>query len=133
MFPLIQLPALAWKYRRLIGYGLAVLAIIAMFLTYRHSLIQDGVKLGREQVRREWAASITVANGEIAKKDAAYAALQGERDKAKAEYLALLNRPQAAPRTLIREVPTDAPAATCPRLSPDFRMRYNSAADAADH
>ena len=133
MFPLMHIPSILFKYRRLIGYGLAVLAILAMLLTYRHSLIQDGVKLGREQVRKEWANSITVANREISMRDAAYAALQGERDKAKAAYIALLNRPPAAPRTLIREVPTDAPAATCPRLSPDFRVRYNAAADAADH
>ena len=120
------------KYRKLIGYGLAVLLVVSLFFSYRHSLIKMGREEGREEVRKEWAASITVANGEIAKKDAAYAALQSERDKAMAEVNALLNRPQPAPKTLIREVPTSAPVATCPRLSADFLRNYNATADAAD-
>ena len=120
------------KHRKLIGYGLAVLIVAMSFLAYRHSLIQDGVKLGREQVRKEWAYSISVANGEIEKKNKAYAALQGERDKAKAEVEDLRNQPLPAPKTLIREVPTSAPVSSCPRLSPDFLHSYNALADAAD-
>ncbi len=132
MIPLIQLPALAWKYRRLIGYGLAVLAIFAIFLAYRHSLIKMGREQGRLEVRAEWDEAISFANREIAAKDAAYQALQSERDKVALEVQDLRNRPLPAPRTLIREVPTDAPVSTCPRLSPDFLREYNARADAAD-
>ena len=130
MIPFLKL---AWTYRKWIGYGIAVLAIFATLWTLLHNY---GVRHYNDGIADEkvlWAKSIEAANAKVRKQDADYLALQRERDKAKAEIEALRNRPPAAPRTLIREVPTDAPAATCPRLSPDFRMRYNAASDAADH
>ncbi len=124
--------AFVLKYRKLIGYAIAALLLISLVLAWRHSLISDGIKLGREQVRKEWANSIMIANREISIRDAKYAALQGERDKAKAEVEAIRNRPIPAPRTLIVEVPTNAPVSTRPHLGPDFLRSYNAAADAAD-
>jgi hypothetical protein len=124
--------SLAWKYRKWIGYGLAVLAIFALFLSYRHSLIKMGREQGRLEVRAEWDEAVSVANREIAKKDAAYAELQGERDKANAKVQELLNRPPPDPRTLIVRIPTDAPVTACPDRSPEWRLQYNALADAAD-
>ena len=120
------------KYRKWIGYGIAVLLVLSLFFAYRHSLIKMGRDEGREEIRKEWAASIAVANGEIARKDAAYQALQSERDKVALEVQALRNRPLPAPKTLVVEVPTSAPVSTRPRISADFLRVYNSLAGAAD-
>ena len=128
----MPLLSILWQYRKWIGYGLAVLAILAMFLSYRHSLIKMGREQGRAEIRILWDESIAKANREILARDAAYQALQSERDKVALEVQELLNRPPPAPRTLIREVPTDAPVTTCPRLSPQFLQEYNARTDAAN-
>lgn len=54
MIPLIQLPALAWKYRRLLVYGIAVLLVLSLFFAYRHSLIKMGRDEGRAEVQALW-------------------------------------------------------------------------------
>jgi hypothetical protein len=132
VIPLPPPLALAWKFRKWIGYGLAILAIIAIFLTYRHSLIKMGREQGRLEVRAEWDEAVSVANREIAAKDAAYQALQGQRDMMAAEVQALLNRPPPDPVKLIVRIPTDAPVSSCPDRSPEWRLQYNALADAAD-
>jgi len=42
------------KYRKLIGYGIAVLLVLSLFFAYRHSLIKMGREQGRAQVQALW-------------------------------------------------------------------------------
>lgn len=137
MIPLLQIPSILFKYRKWIAYGIAALLLITLVLGWRHNLItaahRDGVIEGSAKVQAQWDKAVEAANRETARRDSEYQALQGERDKVALEVQALLNRPLPAPRLLIREVPTDAPVSSCPRLGPDFLRLYNAAADAADH
>jgi hypothetical protein len=131
-FALASKLPLVWKYRKWIGYGLVICSVLALFFAYRHALIKKGREEGRAEVLAKWDEAISVSNREIAKKDTAYAALQGERDKASAEVQALLNRPPPDPRTLIVRIPTDAPVTSCPDRSPEWVRAYNALAAAAD-
>jgi hypothetical protein len=42
------------KYRKWIGYGLAVVLLVGLFLAYRHSLIEMGDKRGAARIQALW-------------------------------------------------------------------------------
>jgi hypothetical protein len=70
---------LAWRFRRLIAYGLAAAALIGGALWYRASLIADGRAAGEAAVRVLWAADTAARD-----KAAAGAIAKAEADKAAA-------------------------------------------------
>jgi hypothetical protein len=140
MIPLLlasKLP-LVWKYRKWIGYGIAALALLALFLTYRHGLIQKG----RAEVRAEWALETAkaktlrikwyeeqVAEAKTAQKklEADTADLSAKLADAQARNETL--RKALARASMVIHEPTIPGCPPSSRLGPDFRLLFNAAVD----
>ncbi len=127
-----ELKRLPWK---LIGYGVAALAIV--LLVWRIAAWREGYQereqaiTERDAAKAELAAlqkSVDDANKAIKDKDAAYQKTLGERDAYASQVAKLLIRPQVDPQSLIAQVPTHAPVTACPDRSRDYWLRYNEIA-----
>lgn len=123
---------MVWANRKLVGYGLAVLAF-AIFAMRVHAwrtgyLERDQavLSLKKEQQARQADAKTYTANIAIAEKEAQ--ALASDLAAIRAKFA---NLPPVVPKTLIRtvEVPRDPAKETCPdpRLSPEFIRLWNDA------
>ena len=112
------------KLRPALPYILLSVALIAGVWGFHRWSYGKGVEATETRWEAKWAKAEAEARARTQAADEAYRALQGERDRLAAVVRNL--PPPPPPRTLIREVPTDAPVTSCPRLSPSFRLRWNS-------
>lgn len=125
-----KLPTL-WKFRKLIGYGLAVLAVL--ILAWRIAAWRDGyLKLGvaqkalvTEKASHEADLMEFARRTEQSEKDRAQLAMDLEAIRAK---FANLPPPRILTRTV--EVPIAPGQTTCPvpRINSDFRLHWNATA-----
>ena len=123
-FLLAMLPGL----RKALPYILLSVAIIAGYWWQARYHYGRGVEATETAWQAKWSKPEAEAKARAEALDAAYRA--SEADRARLAALVRNLPPPPPPRTLIREVPTDAPVTSCPRLSSQFRVFYN--ADPAD-
>ena len=114
--------------RKALPYILLSVALIGGYWWQARYHYGRGVEATESRWEAKWAKAEAEARARAEALDAAYRA--SEADRARLAALVRNLPPPPPPRTLIREVPTDAPVNSCPRLSPAFRLRWN--ADPAD-